>query len=103
MTFLQSTQSEQKLVRIQEKGQVTLPSEVRQKLGLKKGDLVAVMETEGGVLITPQQVVANKALDRIGQVLKEKGLSLEELIESGREERGSIIEKRYGLRSNKGK
>lgn len=101
MTFLQTTQSERKLVRVQEKGQVTLPTEVRERLGLKKGDLVAVVETEEGVLISPQEIVATKALDRIGQVLREKGLSLEELIESGREERGSIIEKKYGLRSDK--
>ncbi|KKU24380.1 MAG: SpoVT/AbrB domain protein [Candidatus Woesebacteria bacterium GW2011_GWC2_47_16] len=90
-------------MRVQEKGQVTLPVEVRQKLGLKKGDLVAVIETEEGVLISPQEIVATKALDRIGEVLKEKGISLEELIESGREERVSIIEKQYGIRSDKGK
>lgn len=102
MTFLQTTQSERKLVRVQEKGQVTLPAEVRERLGLKKGDLVAVVETDEGVLISPQEIVATRALDRIGQVLKEKGLSLEELIESGREIRGSIIEKKYGLRSAKG-
>jgi AbrB family looped-hinge helix DNA binding protein len=94
MTFLQTTVSDRKLVRVQEKGQVTLPIEVRQKLGLKKGDLVAVIETKEGILISPQEIVATKALDRIGEVLKEKGVSLEELIESGREERVSIIEKR---------
>ncbi len=103
MTFLQTTQSERRLVRVQEKGQVTLPSEVREKLGLKKGDLVAVMETEGGIFISPQQAVANQALDKIGEVLRERGLSLEKLMESGREERGSIIEKKYGLHSNKDK
>ena len=103
MTFLQTTVSDRKLVRVQEKGQVTLPIEVRQKLGLKKGDLVAVIETKEGILISPQEIVATKALDRIGEVLKEKGVSLEELIESGREERVSIIEKEYGIRSDKGK
>ena len=102
MTFLQTTQSERKLVRIQEKGQVTLPADVRRNLGLKKGDLVAVLGTDEGVLISPQEIVATKALDRIGAVLKEKGLSLEELIESGREERANIIEKKYGLKSKKG-
>jgi len=101
MTFPQTTVSEQKLVRIQEKGQVTLPAKVRKKLGLKKGDLVAVTETEEGVLITPQQVVANKALDRIGQILKEKGLSLEELIKSGREIRGEVLRKKYGIYTDK--
>lgn len=97
MTFLQSTYLEKKLVRIQEKGQVTLPAKVRKKLGLKKGDLVAVMETKEGVLISPQQVIANRALDKLGEALKEKGLSLEELIESGREIRGQIVKEKYGI------
>lgn len=101
MTFLQTIQSERKLVRVQEKGQVTLPTEVREKLGLKKGDLVTVVETDEGVLITPQEIVATKALNRIGKLLKEKGISLEAIIESGREERGNIIEKLYGLKSKK--
>jgi antitoxin PrlF len=84
--------NDRKLVRMQEKGQVTIPTEIRKKLGLKRGDLVAVMETPDGVFITPQQVVAAKALDRIGDILKEQGLSLEELIASGRQARGDIMQ-----------
>ena len=103
MTFLQTAISQQKLVRIQEKGQVTLPSQIRKKLSLKKGALIAVMETKEGVLLTPQEIVATKALDRIGQILKEKGVSLEKLIESGREKRGRLIEKQYGIRPGKDK
>jgi AbrB family looped-hinge helix DNA binding protein len=76
---------DRKLVRMQEKGQVTIPTEIRKKLGLKRGDMVAVMETPEGVFITPQQVLATTALDRIGDILKEKGLSLDDLIASGRE------------------
>ena len=87
---------ERRLVRVQEKGQVTLPAELRRKLGLKKGDLVAIAETAEGLLITPQEVLAMKALDRVGQALRERGLSLEELIESGREIRGEIIKAKYG-------
>ena len=85
------------LVRIQEKGQVTLPAEVRRKLGLKKGDLVAVTETPEGVLITPQEVIAMKALDRLGRIIKEQGLTLEEFIESGRDIRGQMMKERYGI------
>jgi AbrB family looped-hinge helix DNA binding protein len=77
--------NDRKLVRIQEKGQVTIPTEIRKKLGLKRGDLVAVMETPEGVFITPQQVLATKALDRIGSILKDQGLSLDDLIASGRQ------------------
>jgi antitoxin PrlF len=86
-----------KLVRMQEKGQVTIPQEIRKKLGLKRGDLVAVMETPEGVFITPQQVVAKMALDRIGDTLKEQGLSLEEVISSGRELRTAILQETYGI------
>lgn len=88
---------ERKLVRIQEKGQVTLPAEVRKRLGMKKGDLVAVVETPEGVLITPQEVVAAKALDRIGQALREQGVSLDELIDAGRDIRGDLIRQQYGI------
>jgi len=86
-----------RLVRVQEKGQVTLPAEVRKRLGLKKGDLVAVTETEAGILITRQEVIANALLDRIGDALRERGVTLDELIEEGREERGAIFAEKYGL------
>jgi AbrB family looped-hinge helix DNA binding protein len=84
--------NDRKFVRMQEKGQVTIPTDIRKKLGLKRGDLVAVMETPDGVFITPQQVVATKALDSIGDILKEQGLSIDELIASGRQDRGDILQ-----------
>jgi antitoxin PrlF len=86
-----------KLVRIQEKGQVTIPTEIRKKLGLKRGDLVAVMETPEGVFITPQQVLATKALDSIGEVLKEQGVSLDAVIASGRGIRTDLLQETYGI------
>jgi antitoxin PrlF len=89
--------NDRKLVRIQEKGQVTIPQEIRKKLGLKRGDLVAVMETPEGIFITPQQVVANKALDSISEILKEKGLSLDELIAQGRDIRTDLLQDAYGI------
>lgn len=42
-------------------------------------------------------MVAVKALDQIGKVLKKQGLSLEELTESGRDVRSDVIAERYGL------
>lgn len=87
-----------KLSVVQEKGQVTIPSEIRKKLGLKKGDVVAFVETEQGVLISPQEVIAMEALDKIGAILEEKDVTLEELIESGRAVRGELVEKEYDLK-----
>jgi len=81
-----------KLSAVQEKGQITIPAEIRRKWGLRKGDLVAFVETEAGVVISPQEVIAMEALDQIGRILREKGVTMEELIESGREMRGKITE-----------
>ena len=48
--------TDRSIVRIQEKGQVTLPAAARRRLGLKKGDLVAVEQTAEGMLIKPLRV-----------------------------------------------
>ena len=86
-----------KLSKVQKKGQVTIPVEIREKWGLERGDLVAFVETEQGVMIRPQEVVAMQALDRIGEALKERGITLDELIEDGREIRGQLLEEEYGI------
>ena len=82
---------------VQEKGQVTIPAEIRRRLGLKKGDLVAFVETDQRVLISPQEIVAMETLHRLGEMLQEKGISLEELMASGREIRGEIASEKYHL------
>jgi len=84
-------------VRVQEKGQVTIPLQIRKRLKLKKGDLVAFVETNAGVLITPAEVVVTQAAEAISRSLKEKGVTLEQLIERGREIRGDLLKEAYGL------
>ncbi|MEO8083250.1 MAG: AbrB/MazE/SpoVT family DNA-binding domain-containing protein [Ardenticatenales bacterium] len=85
------------LTAVQAKGQVTIPAAIRRKLGLKTGDLVAFVETDQGVLLSPQGVVGLQSLDAIGQLLREQGVDLEDLITSGRDIRGELIKERYGL------
>lgn len=87
-----------KLSKVQAKGQVTIPVEIRRKWELEKGDLVAFVETEHGVMISPREVVAMEALDRIGEALKERGISLEEMVEGGREIRGQLLEEDYDIK-----
>jgi len=88
-----------KLSVVQAKGQITIPAEIRKKLGLKRGDRVTFVETEKGVLINPQEAVALSALDRIGEVLRKREVSLQELIESGREIRSQLLEEEYDIKA----
>jgi len=89
------TMSPLRLSLMQEKGQVTIPTELREKYGLKKGVRVSFVETDKGILLSPQEVVAMEALDQIGAILKKEGLTLEDMIERGRELRGQIVEEQY--------
>jgi hypothetical protein len=57
---------------------------------------VAMVETDQGVLITPQEVLAASALDQIGEILRQQGLSLEDLMESSSAQRAAIAEEAYG-------
>lgn len=86
-----------RLGRVQQREQVTIHTELRRKLGIEEGGVVAFTETEDGILISRQEVLAMDALDRVGKVLKEQGVSLEELIESGRDIRGEMVEEAYGV------
>lgn len=84
-------------VRIQDKGQITLPAEVRRRFGLKQGDVVVVRETPEGILITPREVIATEALAEIGAALQKQELSLEDLIERGKVIRWCLLREQYGL------
>jgi antitoxin PrlF len=88
-------------VRVQEKGQVTIPLEIRRKLKIKKGDLVTFIESENGIIIKPAEAIVSDALDEIGKALNAKGLSLEDMIERGREIREEIIGEEYNIPDDK--
>ena len=81
-----------KLSKVQKKGQVTIPIEIRENLGIQEGDFVAFIQTEEGVLISPQSVVAMRSLDQIGQALKEQGIVEYPLILAFSQQEGASIE-----------
>ena len=84
--------------KVQQNGQVTIPIEIRKKWGLEPESKVVFVVTEVGVMIVPYLGrVAMEALDRIGEALKEKGITLDELIEDGREIRGQLLEEEYSI------
>jgi AbrB family looped-hinge helix DNA binding protein len=49
-------------VRVQAKGQVTIPKEIREKLNVQPGDLVVFVETDEGVVVKPAAVMTDENL-----------------------------------------
>lgn len=87
-------------IRMQEKGQVTIPLEIRKKLGLKKGDLVTFVETDAGILIKPAEVIVSQALDELTQILQENDVSLQELMDQARKTRRKLAMDKYHLKNS---
>ena len=50
------------VVKIMQHGQVTIPKEIRNALGLKKGDLAEAELRGDEIVITPKKLVKEKAL-----------------------------------------
>ena len=58
------------------KGQVTIPAELREILGIKPGDRVGFIETEGKVEILRQE---NRVAAAFGVLKARKGVSLKQM------------------------
>lgn len=92
-----SAPARRRVVQVEAEGQITLPADLREKLGLKRGDLVSVVETPEGLLLTNEALIADRDYGLVDGELKKQGLSLDDLIESGRETRGHLLKELYGL------
>jgi AbrB family looped-hinge helix DNA binding protein len=81
---------------VQPDGQITLPAEWLEKHGIEPGSELVVIEDEyDGLLVLPREAAAMLLLDRIGKELKAKGVTLEEMMESGEEIRQQIYDERH--------
>lgn len=58
----------QKLSRVQRKGQITIPVELRERLGIQEGDFVSFVETPEGILLMPQKLIPSEVLDRLDEI-----------------------------------
>jgi AbrB family looped-hinge helix DNA binding protein len=89
--------AKRRLVRVQERGQITLPIELRRKWGLRPGDLVAVEETATGAAVVPQRTIPATELAELEELFRNTEITVEEWVESAREERMHIVQELYGI------
>lgn len=58
--------------RLSAKGQVVIPKDVRDHLGLKPGQTLDVIETAGGVLLRPAKAINTKDIDQVLDGIRER-------------------------------
>ena len=83
--------------KIQKRGTVTIPAQLRQKWGLEVGSEVVFEDTEAGILIRrASEAEILQAIELVGQELKKRGVTFEELMERGEQVREGLYQERYG-------
>jgi AbrB family looped-hinge helix DNA binding protein len=86
-------------VRVQEKGQVTIPRNIRRQLNLKKGDLVTFVSTPTGVVIKTLDLAAEDLFDLLRKVLLDRGIHLDDILEQSQKVNSEKLIREFGLSS----
>ncbi len=89
------------ITRIGEKGQVTVPKEFRQDVGLAKGAPVAVLRLGDGLILLPQQRRFEQLCERISSRLAEAGVTPGQVLGTLPQTRDEIFTSRYGNTKSK--
>ena len=88
------------VVKIMQHGQVTIPKEIRNALGLKKGDLAEAELRGDEIVITPKKLVKEKALQKLLAVMdsvhgENEGVNEEEVINYATQAIAELREEEY--------
>ena len=81
---------------IKARGQLTIPKKIRQKGQLEEGQVVSLIPVGDSVIVTPRQLPLDEARREIKKILRQTGLSVEEVLAGIREEREALYEEIYG-------
>jgi AbrB family looped-hinge helix DNA binding protein len=84
-------------VRMQEKGQVTIPNDVRRRLKLKKGDMVTFLDTSEGVVICSLDQAIQELQRLLAMKLGERSQSLKDLLSVSQNLGDEAATEKFGL------
>ena len=83
-------------LQVQQRGTLTLPTDLINKHGIKPGDILHLIDLDGTFVLTPMVPAVPELAREIERMRREAGLSIEELLTSLREQREQVHLERYG-------
>ncbi|MBZ5570469.1 MAG: AbrB/MazE/SpoVT family DNA-binding domain-containing protein [Acidobacteriia bacterium] len=85
--------------KIGEKGQLTVPKQFREDLGLGNGAPFAVLRLGDGLILLPEQQRFEQLCQQVSSALTAAGLAPEDLLATLPEARNRVYTRRYGKQS----
>jgi AbrB family looped-hinge helix DNA binding protein len=83
---------------IKARGQLTIPKKIRETSHMEEGNVVSILPVGDSLIITPKRLELDEARRQLKKLLKASSLTIEELIEGLKEERGNLFKETYGAK-----
>jgi bifunctional DNA-binding transcriptional regulator/antitoxin component of YhaV-PrlF toxin-antitoxin module len=83
-------------IRVRDKGQVTLPSSLRQELGWKADLTVSAVKVGDSILLAPRPLEGDRLAGRVSRAMKSRGLTLDGLLKVLKKVRRGYVPGRHG-------
>jgi bifunctional DNA-binding transcriptional regulator/antitoxin component of YhaV-PrlF toxin-antitoxin module len=83
-------------IQVRQRGTLTLPAELRERYGIKKGDTFRLVDLDGIFVLTRMVSLVPELAREIEKARREAGLSTEELLQGLREQRERYVAEKYG-------
>jgi AbrB family looped-hinge helix DNA binding protein len=84
---------------IGEKGQLTVPKQFREDLGLKNGAPFAVLRLGDGLILLPEQQRFEQLCERVGASLTSAGITPDDLLATLPDARDRVYSRHYGKKA----
>ena len=68
------------VTRMREKGQITIPANIRESLHLSRDSVLSVVRVGDGILLTPKPSVFESISEKFSKAAKSKGITLDGLL-----------------------
>ena len=81
---------------IKGRGQLTIPKKIRETGRLGEGDWVTIIPAGDALIILPKRFDLDEARKKIRKILKDSGITEEDLLKGLEEEREALYEEIYG-------
>lgn len=83
-------------IQMRDKGNLTIPMELRRKYGLTEGDIFTILDLgEGTFILTPQVTTLNRFGDRVAKLMAEENIEVEDILQALDEERAQYYRAHY--------
>ena len=87
------------IAEIKSRGQLTIPKRIRVMSRLEEGQIVSIIPVGDSVIITPRRLELEDARREIKRIIREAGVSPEDLLAGLQEEREKLYQETYGKKS----